>query len=207
MEKRCFFKLNDFVIYAGGVLFYRIKPITNELEFLMMKNRGRYEDLGGRVDCKDKTIFDTIAREVEEESNNLITRESVFDRIKTMPYLHTKVSKYIIFVIKASEYEENLTSEMFGTREFHDNIERTAHWVSLSEFYKFAKEKLINFRLINRVVFDKLAELKSSIKSTGVGEEIDLNDIMLENGQSLTAVNINTGTDKITIKNNNVYLF
>jgi len=152
----------DVVVSAGGVILYRIN--NNQLELLMMTNRGKYEDLGGTTDNRDKDIYDTIAREVWEESNELIDEKSIRSRIEAMALekdmIISKTSKYVLFIMKANSSEKKLTSEQFGDREIHDDIPRTVDWISIDEFLKkeTIKDKL-NFRLKNKNVFDYLRKL------------------------------------------------
>lgn len=158
----------EFEVTAGGVVLYRI--VDKQLELLLMLNRGKYEDFGGTVDSKDINIIDTISREVNEESNGLIQGESIKSRIKDLPYILSKTSKYIIYILEANEYEEKLTSEQFGDKEIHDDIYRTVHWVPIVEFLnpETIKNKL-NFRLRNKELFNCLKRLDP------VAEQIDSN--------------------------------
>lgn len=148
----------DVEVSAGGVILYRIEG--NELQLLLMTNRGKYEDLGGTSESKDKDIFETVAREVSEESNKLINKGSILKRIKNSEYILSKTSKYILFIIKATKEESELVSEQFGDREIHDDIPRTIDWVPISKFLnsETIREKL-NFRLKNRNIFEYLKKL------------------------------------------------
>lgn len=152
------FNIDGNTIYAGGLIIYRIN--NGELELLLMKSRGKYEEFGGTINREDKDIFDTVAREVDEESNGVIKYDSVIDRIKTCSYVCAKKSKYIVFLLKANEYEKIMTSNMFGNREIHDNIERTVHWIKAKNFYNFVKQKEVNFRIVSKALFDKINEIE-----------------------------------------------
>ena len=145
-------------ITSGGVILYRR---NKELELLLITNRGKYEDLGGRADISDKNIYETVAREAYEESNNLINKKSILDRIKTSEYFISKTAKYIVFIIEANQEESKLLSEQFGNIEIHDNIPRIISWIPISEFLdtKTIKDKM-NFRLKNRYIFEYLKSLK-----------------------------------------------
>ena len=163
---------NKIEITAGGVILYRIKD--NELQLLLMTNRGKYEDLGGTSENKDKDILNTVAREVSEESNQLIDKKSILDRIKISDYILSKTSKYILFIIKANKYESELVSEQFGDKEIHDDIPRIIDWIPLSEFLnsETIKNKL-NFRLKNRNIFEYLKKLDPNYNNdqSGSGSE------------------------------------
>lgn len=148
----------EIAVTAGGVILYRIQ--NNELQLLLMTNRGKYEDLGGTSESGDKNIYETVAREVSEESNGLVERKNILKRIKVSNYIYSKTSKYILFIIKADKDESELVSEQFGDRENHDNVPRTVDWVPLSVFLnsETIKNKL-NFRLKNRNIFEYLKKL------------------------------------------------
>ena len=149
---------DEIKISAGGVILYRIK--NGVLELLLMTNRNKYEDLGGTSDVGDLNIYDTVSREVSEESNELIDIKSIMDRIQKSDYILSKTCKYIIFIIKANDKERNLVSEQFGDREIHDDIPRTISWVPISEFLKSDTIKNnLNFRLKNRNIFEALKKL------------------------------------------------
>ena len=158
------FRLNNDEIRAGGVLLYRVNEQNKQIEFLLAKNGNRYEDLGGKIDKCDADIYETIAREVKEESNNLINYNSIILRIKENNPIFVKYSKYMLFIIESNNYERDLTSEMFGIREIHDNIDRTVHWISFDDFFEFVKQKKINPRLANKGVYNALNLLKNTGK-------------------------------------------
>src|ERR1700744_3977297 len=85
-------------VKAGGVLFYKIDD-DDHIKFLMIKNRGKYEDFGGCTDNGDKNIMETIAREVQEESNNIFKKKDILNRIKTITPIYSKISKYLLYII------------------------------------------------------------------------------------------------------------
>lgn len=153
------------IVSAGGTILYRIN--NNQLELLLMTNRGKYEDLGGTADLTDIDIYHTVAREVFEESNGLINYNDILSRIKKSNFIVSKTSKYILFIIPANADEINLKTEDFGDREIHDNIPRTISWVPLSEFLNknVIRDKL-NFRLKNRNIFEYLKKLEQNITNT-----------------------------------------
>jgi len=176
MAKRYSFTIDDNIIYAGGVIVYRIN--NNNVELLLMKSRGKYEEFGGTINKEDKYIYDTVAREVDEESNSIIKYESVIERIKTSTYVCSKRSKYIIYLLKASPQEHLMTSDMFGNKEIHDDIERTVQWIKLKDFYALIKQKEVNFRIVTKLLFDKLneIEIENNIKNISKYDNI-INDI------------------------------
>ena len=115
---------------AGGVLIYRKTGAM--VEFLMIKNtEGRYEDIGGKTDRKDRSILDTIARETGEETNGVIAEAVVRRQLQAAVLsVYNLNSKYVVYLLPANRYEATLKSEQFGTIETHDQFPRTIHWVS-----------------------------------------------------------------------------
>lgn len=92
----------DKPVTAGGVLFYR--QTDNTIDLLMVDSRGGYEDLGGCVDSKDKTVLHTVSREVEEESNEQFIKKNVLKRVKKCnDYIYMKRSKYVVYILPATK--------------------------------------------------------------------------------------------------------
>ena len=146
-------------IKAGGVLFYFYDKKKNTLKFLMINNRNKYEDFGGKTDRIDKNIISTVSREVEEESNCIFSKKSIFNRIKNMTPIYTKNSKYVIYFCKLSD-SEDYNPEIFGQREIYENILRTIEWIPYNKLRdnEFIKNKL-NFRLKFSSFFTKIKKL------------------------------------------------
>ena len=116
-------------IASGGVLM--VKPSGY---VLLIKNTHPnwtlLDDLGGRTELSDQSIWDTIIREVEEESNGLINlAQSV---LQQSPQVYVPASKYLCCLIKVDDHEYNDTS-IFGEREIADNILRTLHWMKYDD--------------------------------------------------------------------------
>lgn len=150
-------------ITAAGVIIY--KHHNDDIHLLLVDSRGTYEDLGGRVDKKDKDVLTTAAREAFEESNELLNKRKIKARLKTAPFVYVEKMKYMVYIIPANSDEKNLTSDDFGDTETHDNIKRTIKWFSLSMLTKpeIFKDKL-NWRIKNRKIFDILKEIKNENK-------------------------------------------
>ena len=91
-------------ISACGVLFYKV--INNRVNLLLINypEREHFDDFGGKIDITDESLFHAMAREVKEESNNLIT----IDYLKTVIDKDTKTfynkrSKYYIWLVKVDD--------------------------------------------------------------------------------------------------------
>ena len=153
----------DEPIRAGGVILY--KHVNNTIELLLISSRGLYEDIGGCVDNEDEDIYDSVSREVEEETNAVITYDAIKHRLYDSDSVYSKQSKYIIFIVEATNEEANHESEIFGNTENHDNISRTINWIPLKTFLSknIVKYKL-NFRLKNTYLFNKLKNIPNSVR-------------------------------------------
>lgn len=128
--KRPTFFYQDNEIRAGGILFYRFTN-KGKVEVLLSNKNNRYEDIGGKTDSVDKTILDTISREVHEETNGLFNSNVVASQLYKNRDNGISNGKYLLFVIKANSYERKCTSEEFSDHEILYDIPRTMHWVSL----------------------------------------------------------------------------
>ena len=95
---------------------------------MLIKSRGKYEDIGGRVDKQDKTIYDTVLREANEETNGVLNNISIFDRIKDSNYIYNAKSKYALFIIEATDAECKLESEIFGDKEISKSNNIGCHY-------------------------------------------------------------------------------
>jgi len=147
-------------VTAGGIIFYRI--VNNSVDLLLMESRGNIEDFGGSVDTCDKTLDETIAREVDEESNNLFKKNDIITRLHIdNRCVYNKRCKYALYIVQATDVESKYKTLDFGDIELHDNIERIVKWIPLHIFMspEFIKHRL-NWRLKNKQLFDELYAIK-----------------------------------------------
>ena len=151
-------------IKAGGSLLYKVNHTTKDIDLLLIRNtqKDKYEDFGGRVDDQDTCIKETIAREVEEESNRIFKRKNVVKKLRTKNSVYFKNSKYVIFITALSKRHLNIDVSKFGSRETHDCLDRTVEWVPFSKYKQNSFIKSLNFRLKFKELFDKLIQLKRS---------------------------------------------
>ena len=137
------FDINNktYEIRASGVIFYKFDK-TYDIKLLLIKYNGYYEDIGGIIKKTDNDIYNIILREIEDTNN-------IKNKLKISPYIYTKKSKNILFLIKIEENEE-----MF-------NIKKPVNWISFNEIKNnnFIKNKL-HYRLRNKLLFDKLKSIK-----------------------------------------------
>lgn len=150
-------------VTSGGVLLYRF--VKGNMELLLVESRGGLEDLGGQIDNDDKDIYSTVAREANEESNELLSKITIKRRIKKAQFAYIEKSKYVVYVIEADKKEIKLSSSDFGDTELHENILRKIKWIPLDIFLlpDIIKHKL-NWRLKNRALFDILKQIKNDKK-------------------------------------------
>ena len=169
----------DMIVSAGGVILYRVKK--GNVELLIAESRGLYEDLGGCVDKEDVDIFETVAREAFEESNELISKSKIKKRLKKdVRFCYSKRSKYVTYIIKANTDEAKLKSDDFGDKEIHDDIFRKIKWLPLDVFLsKDIIDHKLNFRLKNKKLFEILTDIKNQNK-LGISIFTDSSDELRE---------------------------
>ena len=87
----------------------------------------RYSDFGGKTEPFDKNIYDTVMREVCEESNGYlnVTEKELMAAEK----YYSKSSKYLLFIIDTvKDYCEVI--KLMGNCEDFDDKPRTTGWFS-----------------------------------------------------------------------------
>jgi hypothetical protein len=130
-------------IYACGCLFRKRDPNDEKEDQLLLikynepawseQSAIRLDDLGGKVDIVDCSPLDTMAREVFEESNGLITRDKIFGAdANHIRYFYNYKSKYYCAVVDVGEDFFPDTS-VFGDSEIADDIKRTINWYKLKD--------------------------------------------------------------------------
>ncbi len=127
----------DVVTAAGALFFYRH---NNELFVLLQQNEDpdwrdykTIEDLGGKVEPEDASVYETIAREVSEETNGVIPFQDILERVSQEPVHYKRDSKYALALMPASRAEFALNSRQFGQVEYKDNFPREIRWWSWRE--------------------------------------------------------------------------
>lgn len=128
-------------VTAGGVLLV-CRSSDDELRLLLSRANGEFEDCGGRTDVGDRDVCDTIAREMHEETNGMIARETVLKQLQPqsrVQRIYIPASKYVLAVVPATEHQCALRASDFGDAEVSqhpgDNWTRarTIRWVRASE--------------------------------------------------------------------------
>lgn len=143
-----YFKNNfNLPIRAAGVLPFKREGDT--IKFLMINRRNRYEDFGGKTDIQDLCIEETAVREAYEESNGIFSKELIIRQLyytvlSKTKVAYSKISKYIVFFV---EITDDYDCDIFGNKEFHDNIDRTVEWVDIGNFIDSDFLKKLHCRL------------------------------------------------------------
>jgi hypothetical protein len=143
-KSRPTFYKDDHEIRAGGILFVKHQDTTaststtsstSTIEVLLSLKQNRYEDIGGKTDPVDQSIYDTISREVQEETNGLITSYHVQKQLQVKHNSSHFIihGKYLLYIIQANSFERNVTSSDFGETELLYDIPRTMHWVPIKQ--------------------------------------------------------------------------
>lgn len=173
MTDRPTFYLNDDKskpIRAGGVIIYRINDDTT-MDILIVETKRSsglvYEDFGGCTDVCDDNYVETIVREVHEESNGLIKKPKTRERIlkcSENEYYYSEKSKYLLYIIPATNKQTKMKSEDFGNIEEHDGFERTVLWLPLDIFLAKHSRVRHNFRLKDKILYKKLKAIQKENK-------------------------------------------
>ena len=121
-DRPTFFYKQKYPIRAGGILFYRIK--NKKYEYLVVKTNDTYSDLGGKTEICDRDIYDTISREVKEESNSYFIQNSIYsllvDNINKSKYLVK--AKYLLFILESHIDTDINNLDWIDKNTFIDNI-------------------------------------------------------------------------------------
>jgi hypothetical protein len=173
MSNRPTFYLNDDKskpIRAGGVIIYRIND-ESKMDILIVETKRSYglvyEDFGGCTDKCDENYFETIVREVHEESNGLIKKPKTRERIMKCHdenYFYSVKTKYLLYIIPATNKQSKMISKEFGEIENHDCLKRTVLWIPLNVFLSKHSKIRHNFRLRDKILYNKLKLIQEEHK-------------------------------------------
>lgn len=150
-------------ITASGVLIY--KNVSGKMQLLIINTKNIYEDIGGKIDIDDISIYDATSREIEEETNGVIKKQDIIERIRDARYIYVPKSKYLVFIVEALSIEKKLQKSDFGNKEIHANINRTIGWI---DKYQLSNKNIIkyklNYRLREKQIFDTLQSIENQFK-------------------------------------------
>jgi hypothetical protein len=136
-------------ISAGGIIFY--KPNINKILLTKCKFKSWWEDLGGKVEIEDETIWSTIIREVNEESNGHISIKYLDIMNHKLYYVPSAKYAYVVYKV-ADDWLCDTT--IFGTCESHNGLKRKLEWVDVYDL----KHKYLSPRLQSHDIFDILCK-------------------------------------------------
>lgn len=167
IKKRKEFFFNDDPskpILAAGLILYKM---SGSKMHLLMISKSKIEDIGGKIEHIDKSVHETVIREVSEETNNILSM--TLDRLKNCNQIYIPSSKYVIHIVKANNSEKNLNSDDFGDYEIDesskDMSKRNIIWIDLDTMFSpmFVKSKL-NPRIMSKDLRSRLKSLESNDK-------------------------------------------
>lgn len=165
-NKRTIMYLNDDdakPVSAAGALIY--KRSAGKMKILIIENMNKYEDIGGKIDPTDESIYHAAGREIEEETNGMIKQDNIVERLQVAPYIYVPRSKYLIFIVEATKKEKKLKKEDFGDREIHDDFPRTIGWIRRDALTKSTVIQFkMNWRMKSKSLFDKLTDIDNQFK-------------------------------------------
>jgi len=137
---------------AAGILFFKV--IDGKIYLLLISyNEKKYsllDDLGGRAEVYDQSIFQTINREVAEESNDLIQVDS---QNLQCNQVYVADSKYLCLIVKLDSDAYQDTS-IFGTFESTNKFERTIKWYEFTDQLK----PQLSHRIRQSDIYDAIAQ-------------------------------------------------
>ena len=137
--KRKVFTENNYTICACGCLFVN-KQSKKILLMQYLDVETKLDDFGGKVDHQDRDKFETICREVSEESNGIINRQIILNLTRTNKCFgcYTESSKYFFLTIEVDDTFYPDTS-IFGNREIYENINRVINWHNINDVLRNKK--------------------------------------------------------------------
>jgi hypothetical protein len=163
LSKKIFYYDDDDTkpIHACGLVLYKF--IDDKLELLLI-DKNKFEDIGGKVENIDNNIYDTVMREVEEETNGIIKGNDIKKRLLKAYNVYIPHAKYIIYFIKANSDEEKLNEKDFGNIENKDKIKRKILWIPFSILNK---KNIMKYKISERIKSMKFFDKLNIIQKTG----------------------------------------
>jgi 8-oxo-dGTP pyrophosphatase MutT (NUDIX family) len=140
MDKRPTFYINNDMslpIRAGGVIFYKQDKTTKQIKILLQYTekilsdkikRHVYEDIGGKTDEIDKSINDTIIREVLEETNGVIKKSLLDELLINNHYIYLARSKYYLLLVEAKDIA-SIDRRAYDKVEITSGRKRQFYWI------------------------------------------------------------------------------
>jgi 8-oxo-dGTP pyrophosphatase MutT (NUDIX family) len=169
-------------IRAAGIMPYMIKE--NKVYILInVEERNKkivYNSIGGKVDKFDRTVYETMVREFNEETGFLVfdKMRNYFKHIKQNNCIKVAKSKYLLHVLKVSKEDTNIWSLLprtydvifKGAEKFNHRESIQLKWIDL---FNFDSNKNTSFLL--KVLLAKVRRL-NQFASYNPEDPIELDD-------------------------------
>jgi hypothetical protein len=127
-EKRYTLKYKDMIVKAAGLLLYQ--KDGDDFSFLLQDGMFGYEDVGGKVESYDKTVYDTVIRETLEETNGVITADDISEIFHTKNVYYDRKGGYLLFCIPATR---KYRLKEFGHVELSNGRKRKFRWMQVPQ--------------------------------------------------------------------------
>lgn len=138
-----------YVIRAAGIMLYKMGNKRN-IKVLIQNRMKYYEDLGGKTSADDLTVYDTAIRELKEETNYYINITK--KRLEDAEYIYNPKAKYLLFLVKAVEYEKTCTSDLFDYYENDNQRFRMVIWENIYDLLDFPIHPRLNKNMIRNII-------------------------------------------------------
>ena len=164
-------------VRAAGILFYTFK--NDELYLYILHTiKGVLEDLGGKTESVDNDMYETAAREADEESNSMFNRWGIRSLLYKSSSNHTvylKESKYCLFIIPAISACINTIPFVAKANRSTLNkaTEPIGSYLNWIKFIPELKTKL-HPRLQNTVLYDFLNQLYPGKSNFYLNDKLNL---------------------------------
>lgn len=152
-DQRPCFNINGLEYVSAGILFWT-EDVNHIYHLLLQKtnfqNSYIIEDFGGKSDLKDQCIREVAIRECLEELNFKIKKEDLQKKFQEKEFNTILIPdcKYILYLIYLDPtYIDLYTSNLFGTEELHEHINRSVIWMSYKDYIKEHYKNKLNPRL------------------------------------------------------------
>ncbi len=145
IDRRLFYYEDDIEkpISAGGVLLFKKDEVL--VQKIQKDDTFQYSDFGGKTDLEDKSIMETIARELGEEMNfGIIDKKDGknMDSVGIKKFLQNGLkkklyfpnAKYFLIFVQFNENKYSLSMDQIGQQEELDQIPRTVEWITFQQF-------------------------------------------------------------------------
>jgi len=159
-ERPTFYLKNGNEVRAVGALFKT--KYLGETKILFRHTLDSIEDIGGKTDYKDNNLYDTVIREVTEETNGKLfckrhnyskcskLLRSIFRKQRPRSIYSFK-SKYLLFIVNLDSWIYKKNMNRFGKIEKHSRQKHKFKWEN-----ELPDKESLNFRL--QIIYDRIKD-------------------------------------------------